>query len=87
MEQSIIYVGLDVHKDTIVVALAEAGLRGGVRQHGTIPNTPSALKAVTVKLAGRTERCGFATRPDRAVMASNDNSAPLATTVPWSLHR
>ncbi len=26
MEQSIVYVGLDVHKDT--VALAEAGLRG-----------------------------------------------------------
>ena len=26
MEQSIIYVGLDVHKDTIAVALAEAGV-------------------------------------------------------------
>jgi transposase len=53
MEQSIIYVGLDVHKDTIVVALAEAGLRGEVRQHGTIPNTASAVKAVTAKLAGK----------------------------------
>ena len=28
MEQRIIYVGLDVHKDTIAVALAEAGKRG-----------------------------------------------------------
>ena len=28
MEQCIIYVGLDVHKDTIAVALAEAGKRG-----------------------------------------------------------
>ena len=28
MEQRIIYVGLDVHKDTIAVALAEAGQRG-----------------------------------------------------------
>jgi hypothetical protein len=27
MEQSIIYVGLDVHKETIAVALAEAGER------------------------------------------------------------
>ena len=26
MEQPIIYVGLDVHKDTIAVALAEAGI-------------------------------------------------------------
>ena len=32
MEQSIIYVGLDVHKDTIAVALAEVGLRAVVRE-------------------------------------------------------
>jgi hypothetical protein len=38
MEHSIIYVGLDVHKDTIAVALAEAGLPGEVRQHGKIPS-------------------------------------------------
>jgi hypothetical protein len=31
MEQHIIYVGLDVHKDTIAVALAEAGKRAEVR--------------------------------------------------------
>ena len=30
MEQHIIYVGLDVHKDTIAVAFAEAGKRGEV---------------------------------------------------------
>ena len=53
MEQSIIYVGLDVHKDTIAVALAEAGLREEVREHGTISNTPAALKALTEKLAGK----------------------------------
>ena len=51
MAKSITYVGLDVHKDTIAVALAEAGLRGEVRQHGKILNTPAALKALTVKLA------------------------------------
>jgi transposase len=49
MAKSITYVGLDVHKDTIAVALAEAGLRGEVREHGKIPNTPTALKALTVK--------------------------------------
>ena len=43
MEQSIIYVGLDVHKDTIAVASAEAGLRDEVREHGKISNTPAAL--------------------------------------------
>jgi transposase len=30
MDKPIIYVGLDVHKDTIAIALAEAGKRGDV---------------------------------------------------------
>ena len=34
MEHSIIYVGLDVHKDTISVALAEGGKRDEVREYG-----------------------------------------------------
>jgi hypothetical protein len=51
MEQSILYVGLDVHKETIAVALAEAGLREEVCEHGKILNTPAALKALTEKLA------------------------------------
>lgn len=59
MEHSIIYVGLDVHKDTIAVALAEAGLPGEVRQHGKIPNTASALKALSVRLAGKGKELRF----------------------------
>ena len=51
LEQRIIYVGLDVHKDTIAVALAEAGKRGEVREYGKIANTPAALKALAAKLA------------------------------------
>jgi transposase len=51
MVKSITYVGLDVRKDTIAVALADAGLRGEVRQHGKIPNLPAALKGLTVRLA------------------------------------
>jgi hypothetical protein len=46
------YVGLDVHKDTIVDR-AEAGQRGEVREHGTIANKPAAMKAEVVKLAGQ----------------------------------
>jgi transposase len=51
MDKPIIYVGLDVHKDTIAVALAEAGKRGEVRQHGHIANTPAALKTAAARLA------------------------------------
>ena len=51
MEQLITYVGLDVHKDTIAVAVAEAGPRGGVREYGKIANTPTAVKGLVVKLA------------------------------------
>jgi len=36
MEKLITYVGLDVHKVTIAVAVGEAGKRGEVREYGTI---------------------------------------------------
>ena len=51
MDKAITYVGLDVHKDTIAVALAEAGVRGDVREYGKVANTPAAVKALTTKLS------------------------------------
>ena len=45
MEKSITYVGLDVHKKTIAVALAEGGARGTARDYGQIANTPAAHNA------------------------------------------
>lgn len=56
MEQLTIYVGLDVHKDTIAVAIAEGGKRGEVREHGKIANIPAAL----AKLAGKLANAGRA---------------------------
>src|ERR1700730_3334006 len=44
MGEKVTYVGLDVHKDGIVVAVAEGGLRGEVRDYGRIANTPAALE-------------------------------------------
>ena len=52
MSQLVKYVGLDVHKDTIAVAVAEDGKRSEVREHGVIANTPAALKKLLGKLGG-----------------------------------
>jgi len=50
---------LDVHKDTIAVALAEAGKRGEVREYGKIANTASALQSLVSKLARGGHRLRF----------------------------
>ena len=51
MGKTITYVGLDVHKKTISVALAEGGLRGEARFVGTIPNTAGALTKLAMRLS------------------------------------
>ena len=51
MDKLITYVGLDVHKDTIAIALAESGKRGEVREYGKIAHTSAAVQAVAIKLA------------------------------------
>ena len=58
MDKLSTYVGLDVHKDTIAVAVAEEGKRGEVREHGKIANTAAAL----AKLVSRLARGGRALR-------------------------
>ena len=48
MEKDSRFVGLDVHAETIAVAVAEPG--GEVRSLGTIPNTPEAVGRLVKKL-------------------------------------
>ena len=54
MSQTVMYVGLDVHKDTIAVAVAvaEDGKRVEVRELGEIANTPAALTKLLGNLGG-----------------------------------
>ena len=59
MGDRLTYVGLDVHKEGIVVAVAEGGLRGEVRDYGRIANTPAALDRVMRKLGGDGVRLRF----------------------------
>jgi transposase len=52
MSEFVKYVGLDVHKSTIAVAVAEDGKRSEVRELGEIANTLAALTKLLGKLGG-----------------------------------
>src|SRR5215472_4784514 len=55
----ITYVGLDVDKDGIVVAVAESGSRGAVREYGRISNTTAALDRLARNLSREGVRLRF----------------------------
>src|SRR5271166_1886457 len=57
--QSVAYVGLDVHKATISVTVAEDGRNGDVRFIGTIPNTPGDVLKLVKRLAKDNQRLEF----------------------------
>lgn len=57
MEGAKYYVGLDVHKDTIAIAFAEAGSRGEPRFLGTTTHRVSAVTKALSKLGEPTAFC------------------------------
>ena len=44
MEQPTRFIGMDVHKDAIVVAVTTTGEIGNATPYGTVPNTAAALE-------------------------------------------
>ncbi len=59
METTITFVGLDVHKSSISVAVAEGDVRRAARFMGQIANTPGALSKLAKKLARKGQRLRF----------------------------
>src|SRR5271154_234348 len=45
------FVGMDVHKATISISVAEDGRSGSVRFVGAIPNTPEAVRKMAKQLS------------------------------------
>ncbi len=52
MKKATRFVGLDVHAESIAVAVAEPGRDGEVRSLGTVPNRPEAVRKLVHKLGG-----------------------------------
>lgn len=57
-----LFVGLDVHKKTISVALVDAAASATVRFYGTIANTPDTLRGLSKKLSKDGRYCTSATK-------------------------
>lgn len=59
MDETITYVGLDAHKKTISVAVAESGRDGVVRALGSIANQPATVARLAKKLAAAHRKLRF----------------------------
>ena len=81
---SIAFVGMDVHKATIAVAVAE-GVRGGeVRQLGIFPNRAEVIAKLAGRLAGDGKELSFCYEAGPCGSACSGSSRGLATPAWWS---
>ena len=60
MTKTTMFIGMDVHKNSIAIAVAEDGRNGEVRSWGQIDNTPQALDKLIRKLVSKGGRLHFA---------------------------
>jgi transposase len=50
MKAITLYLGLDVHKDSIIIAIAQSGSKGEIRLFGTITNDLQALEKTLIRI-------------------------------------
>ena len=62
-KSNILFIGMDVHKESIEIALADDGAHGEVRRYGRIGGTLDALKKTLRKLVSEDKRSISAMRP------------------------
>jgi transposase len=59
MKEHSTFIGMDVHKNSIDIAIADQGRKGRVRHYGKIDGTLSALDKVVRKLVSKGNRLHF----------------------------
>ena len=59
MREHSTFIGMDVHKNSIDIAIAEQGRNGGLRHYGTIDGTLAALDKLTRKLISKGSQLHF----------------------------
>ena len=83
MNKTVHYIGLDVHKETIAVAITPAGSRE-VRDWGIIGGTLNTVDKLLQKLLSPAIKLRVSMKPVPAAMSSSATSKPKASTATWS---
>lgn len=84
--QDSMFVGLDVHKATISIAVANGDRGGEVRAWGKIPNRPDHVAKLVEKLVTKARRLFFCYGRAHADMAFIGRSPGSGMPVTWSPH-
>lgn len=74
MAKRSMFVGMDVHKESIDISLAEEGRDGEVRHYGGITSDLEALAKVVTRCARRLVGCASCTKRARAGLPSTATS-------------